>query len=188
LNITTLRTTFKDGISLEFSNYNKILNNTLFSNFGNGIDVSSSNNTIIGNILKQNQVQAIDNGKDNVWNLTVANGGGNRWEDWLSPDADSNGFVDMPYNISGTAGARDFLPLVAPPNQVPIAQILTITPNPALVEEEILFQGSGSDIDGTIVAFNWTSSLDGFLMDLANFTISTLSVGITRFLLPFRMT
>jgi hypothetical protein len=46
-----------------------------------------------------------------VFNLSEAQGGGNYWSDWTSPDVDpEDGFVDLPYVFSG---GQDNLPLVS---------------------------------------------------------------------------
>lgn len=62
-------------------------------------------------------------------------------------------------------------------NQPPSAFIDSITPNPADQGETIHFSGYGSDPDGTIVAYNWRSSIDGFLSSSKSFSTSTLSAG-----------
>jgi len=59
-------------------------------------------------------------------------------------------------------------------NQIPVAQIDLIYPNPANENELISFSGHGVD-DRTIVAYNWRSNIDGFLSNLASFTSSSLT-------------
>jgi PKD repeat protein len=59
----------------------------------------------------------------------------------------------------------------------PVAQITSITPNPAEVEEVISFAGQGTDTDGSIVEYLWTSSIDGQLSDQAAFD-AVLSLGV----------
>lgn len=60
---------------------------------------------------------------------------------------------------------------------VPTATIDSITLNVANESEILTFQGSGTDSDGSIVGYNWTSSIDGQLSTSANFSTSDLSVG-----------
>lgn len=55
-------------------------------------------------------------------------------------------------------------------NQIPIAYIDSISPNPANEGDIINFAGHGTD-DGTIATYNWRSSIDGFLSDLASFNM-----------------
>jgi C1A family cysteine protease len=64
--------------------------------------------------------------------------------------------------------------------QPPTACIDSITPNPAVqILDLITFSGNGTDADGTVVAYNWNSSRDGFLSTAESFAIpaSNLSVG-----------
>ncbi|WP_292471328.1 NosD domain-containing protein [Methanolobus sp.] len=62
-------------------------------------------------------------------------------------------------------------------NQIPTASITSISPNPITVGNSVFFAGSGSDVDGTIVGYNWESSLDGNLSTSASFSASDISVG-----------
>ena len=63
-------------------------------------------------------------------------------------------------------------------NQAPIAIIDLIDPSIALPGEEILFTGSGIDVDGFVSNYHWTSSIDGYLSSSNNFTISNLTMGL----------
>ncbi|UGV40486.1 PGF-pre-PGF domain-containing protein [Methanococcoides orientis] len=63
------------------------------------------------------------------------------------------------------------------PNVAPIATIGSIAMGGSPEGVTVIFNGSGTDSDGTIVAYNWTSSLDGQLNTSANFSTSSLSVG-----------
>ncbi len=62
-------------------------------------------------------------------------------------------------------------------NQPPTAYIDDISPNPARPGENITFSGHGVDTDGSVVAYHWRSSIDGFLSNQAAFSPSGLSVG-----------
>ncbi|HUV02110.1 MAG TPA: PKD domain-containing protein [Desulfobacteria bacterium] len=65
-------------------------------------------------------------------------------------------------------------------NQPPIAIIDSITPNPAKQgKDTVSFIGHGTDFDGSVVAYNWSSSNDGVLNTSSSFTkpASDLSVG-----------
>jgi len=62
-------------------------------------------------------------------------------------------------------------------NAAPTATIDSITPNPASPGESITLTGHGTDTDGTITAYEWTSSMDGTIGAAASFSISTLSAG-----------
>jgi len=104
------------GLSLSTSsNHNTLIGNDISSNKGYGISVSSSNdNRIWNNTFINNWIQASDTGINNRWNST--DGYGNYWSDWTTPDVDPPfGIVDLPYNISGWAGAKDYYPLTTTP-------------------------------------------------------------------------
>lgn len=139
-----------DGIFLCFSDLNIIKHNNCSSNYYAGISLrgSSDYNTILYNNFINNQygvvtiegssynsiylnnfinnsgtAQARDTGNGNRWNNSLK---GNYWSDWISPDSNNDGIVDFPYNISGNAGAKDYLPLtnivgqIPPPSNAPI--------------------------------------------------------------------
>ena len=134
-----------------YTTNNNVTGNTVEGNFYNGIWVGggSSNNTVARNTVRSNgcgiicwpasennQIyhnKFIDNttqakdegGSGNVFNLAKPTGG-NYWSDWTTPDADHDGFVDVPYVFSGN---RDNLPWAdpdgwenrrRPPTRVPI--------------------------------------------------------------------
>ena len=61
-------------------------------------------------------------------------------------------------------------------NGVPIAKIDEIKPNPTNEGEMIHFFGNGTD-DGTIIKYNWRSSVDNLLSNEKSFSLSNLSTG-----------
>lgn len=61
-------------------------------------------------------------------------------------------------------------------NQIPLAYIDSIAPNPADEGEWVSFAGHGND-DNDIVAYNWRSNLDGVLSGSASFSTSTMTTG-----------
>ncbi|WP_305064129.1 S-layer protein domain-containing protein [Methanococcoides sp.] len=63
------------------------------------------------------------------------------------------------------------------PNVAPTAEILSIDPSTATEGTEITFNGSGTDSDGTIIGYDWNSSIDGQLSTSENFSTSGLSLG-----------
>jgi parallel beta-helix repeat protein len=111
------------------SSHNELFQNQVWNNQGYGVYVLSGssnriwNNTIMGNngatgTFNTSHVQAYDGGTLNSWNST--DGYGNWWSDWQSPDnAAPYGIVDHPYNISGSAGAKDNYPLTTPTVPIP---------------------------------------------------------------------
>jgi PKD repeat protein len=64
-----------------------------------------------------------------------------------------------------------------PVNVPPTASIDAISVLTARPGENISFQGHGTDSDGQIVGWNWSSDIDDFLSGNANFTTSDLSYG-----------
>lgn len=101
---------------------NTLINNVCTSNSGAGIFLGwgSSGNSLFNNTFIHNNgatdtydashIQGYDDGTDNWWNST--DGYGNYWSDWTTPDTSpADGIVDSPYDIAGSAGAKDNCPL-----------------------------------------------------------------------------
>jgi parallel beta-helix repeat protein len=97
---------FLDSWSTDIPMYNRFWNNSLLSNNGAGTSYDPAH------------AQANDLGIDNQWNGT--DGRGNYWSDWTIPDvAPPDGIVDVPYEIAGSAGAKDYYPLTTPHAPIP---------------------------------------------------------------------
>ncbi|MDD2611848.1 MAG: T9SS type A sorting domain-containing protein, partial [Bacteroidales bacterium] len=62
-------------------------------------------------------------------------------------------------------------------NQAPVAVIDNITPSPATQGSAISFTGTGTDADGTIAAYEWSSSINGIFNTLQDPSYSGLSAG-----------
>ncbi len=102
---------------------------------------------------------------------TVTNGS-------LSVGTHTISFAAQDDNGSWSTPSTAVLVVNAPvPNNAPSASITNITPSPADTGQVITFTGIGSDTDGTITAYNWTSSISGMLSALQTFTCSTLPAG-----------
>jgi lysozyme len=84
------------------------------------------------------------------------------------------GFVrDTDYEI-------DYVDWIVHVNQAPTATIDSIIPDPAAQgTDTVSFAGYGTDFDGSVVAYNWRSNIDGQLSTSSSFTksASDLSVG-----------
>lgn len=63
-------------------------------------------------------------------------------------------------------------------NQVPVAFIYEIIPNPSDEYDRVSFTGYGEDSDGTVISYLWNSDIDGELSEHAMFNTTTLSPGI----------
>lgn len=108
------------GIKLHyFSHYNKLIYNTIINNNKGGIIILPPNsrfnsiyyNNFIFNNIGSSDTQSYDFVGDNSWNSASR---GNFWSDWTTPDSDSDGIVDIPYNLTGAIDAKDLYPLAQP--------------------------------------------------------------------------
>ncbi len=83
--------------------------------------------------------------------------------------------VSQPYPSSTCADAVWFE--LVNENNPPIAEINSVSPNPAEPGVEVEFIGQATDDEGPIQAHLWTSDIDGEIGTSESFTISTLSEG-----------
>jgi parallel beta-helix repeat protein len=105
-----------------------------------------------------------------------------RWwggESWIWP---FNGSVDEVkiYNRALSAEEIKADYEAGSSNQAPTAFIDSITPDPAEQgKDTVSFSGHGTDADGSVVAYSWSSSIDGLLSTASSFSkpASELSVG-----------
>ncbi len=103
------------GISLEEgSNNNSFYDNRIIENKRYGVSIPSGSfesqyNLFVGNTFDNPfGINAVDDCSLNNWNDNTR---GNWWEDYSGDDANNDGIGDTPYNIPGTAGARDYKPI-----------------------------------------------------------------------------
>ena len=114
------------------ASYNNITKNSILNNTDIGLDVRplGSSNSIMDNdfICNGDECQVQDNGTDN----TFLN---NYYNDWYTPDDDSDGFVDEPYSIEGAANSVDEFPRAEPVNPFPDWYIFDpLTPTSTLTD------------------------------------------------------
>lgn len=106
------------GLLIRGAYGSEISNNLFLSNILEGVNLETgSGNLVHANALLFNRdsgrqysplrPQAYCGEEGNNWSL----GTGNLWADWLSPDVNDDGVVDLPYNISG--GFQDPFPLTS---------------------------------------------------------------------------
>ncbi|MBN2209531.1 MAG: right-handed parallel beta-helix repeat-containing protein [Candidatus Coatesbacteria bacterium] len=86
------------------------------------------------------------------------------------------GVVDMGYHYPITAG------------EAPTAYIDSIAPNPAMQGyDSVDFMGHGEDTDGSVVAYQWSSDLDGILSTDEDFTVEASALSIGHHLISCRV-
>jgi parallel beta-helix repeat protein len=106
------------GLYLRGTDDSVVKGNVLFSNLLEGVYLEAgSGNVVHGNALLFNKdsgrqysslrPQAFCGEAGNNW----SSGTGNLWTDWLSPDENDDGIVDVPYDLSG--GYQDPFPLTS---------------------------------------------------------------------------
>jgi len=66
----------------------------------------------------------------------------------------------------------------SPSNSPPTAVLDSISPSPVNAGQAVTFTGHGVDTDGTVTAYEWTSSINGTLSSNSTFSTSSLAVGI----------
>lgn len=177
VNCTDLIVTAQDlsngsfGLLGIFSQNISIENNIISNNSANGIDLYNSDNcTISGNSFFKNEYLGImiryssDNkilwndfigNNDHYWAISQACDTGlrnlfscNYWDDWVSPDDNSDGIVDQEYIIEGGSHNSDSRPLVSR-NRSPHD----------LIGLSLLFPNGGNILNGT-VAICWKPVLN----------------------------
>jgi len=121
---------YGDGMYLVRANYTTISGNLFQNNTNRGLSVdnSSESNVIYGNCFIGNNINAWDDGINNLWDNGKI---GNFWDDYSGEDGNNNNIGDNSYLIPGSAGSQDNLPLMYceaqrtyPPNNLPF--IITI--------------------------------------------------------------
>ncbi len=106
------------GLYIRDADDGSVVGNLFFNNVREGVYLErGSGNLMHGNALIFNKdsgrqysalrPQAFCGEEGNNWSLVT----GNLWADWLSPDVNEDGIVDLPYNLSG--GYQDPYPLTS---------------------------------------------------------------------------
>jgi PKD repeat protein len=131
-----------------------------------------------GSLAKENTVSIPASQGDNglPWYIGAREGN----QGWF------NGIIDEVKIYNGALSAEEIRANYEayPSNLLPTAIIDSITPDPAEQgKETVSFTGHGTDTDGTLIAYNWSSSIDGLLSTASSFSkpASELSVGTHTF-------
>lgn len=138
------------GISaIHGANETVILNNSIHHNRDYGIQLNESSNesTIKWNAFINNgpgdRSQGYDNGSANLIEY-------NYWNDWTTPDENSDGIVDLPYSLDGMTENEDPYPLTEPGTGV---EFHYLTPT------EVMYPNGGELVYGNIT-ITWIPAID----------------------------
>ncbi len=160
------------GVYIQNSKETNISENAIFKNSGRGIDLDHATDCrLINNIFYDNNGYAIrilgyiDGNIDVMWNDFISNhptgssqayddGTSNKfknnyWDNWTTPDSNSDDIVDVHYPISGGSNTDNY-PLTSPFNPSPIDYVS---------RPVILSPKADTVVNGTIT-IQWTASFD----------------------------
>jgi parallel beta-helix repeat protein len=117
----TILENYAMGIKLTSnSSYNRIIDNTIKNN-PTGVliaQAASQSNVFYHNNFVLNSAQEQNFAGSTVWNNSAE---GNYWSNYAGPDANGDGIIDLPYNL--TTGT-DYFPLVEPWSYVRVYNVL----------------------------------------------------------------
>jgi parallel beta-helix repeat protein len=180
------------GLFMVSSNGNIINNNSIYANAYFAVWIhGSSGNRIYDNDFNDNNgatsvhsslhVQAYDDGTSDFWNATSR---GNHWSDWIAPDVDSDGIVDVPYQIDGGTVAKDNYPVVLAFKPQLLATIV-VTPSPVsvILNSTQAFAAQGFSQYGVPMSgltFTWSSSVGTMVGSSLTAQAAVGTVGFVR--------
>ncbi len=156
------------GIRLVGCMNNTFLDNYIYNNSLEGFSVDSDSNGNIFwlNSIINNFVNALDNSKFNKWD----NGSiGNYWDDYIGNDSNNDNIGDFPYNITGTAGSKDYYPIfeIDPPSiNVLIPSNYTYHKDPPNVELSIISLLLVNSTWYTVIGSNINRTFIGNLVEI----------------------
>ena len=117
-----------------------------------------------GSITRKHWFSSLDGNLSDKWSFT---------SDTLSPGNHTISLRIMDDEETWSEIENGYLTL----NAKPKARIDSPEPQTFIAGRSIRFRGSGTDFDGRIVQYNWSSDRDGHINSTANFQITTLSPG-----------
>ncbi|MFX1286061.1 MAG: right-handed parallel beta-helix repeat-containing protein [Promethearchaeota archaeon] len=163
------------GINFESSDNGIISNNTITNNYGYGVSLQggSYNNRVLFNDFSGNIAtgsQAADNGSSNIFTF-------NFWNDWTTPDNDTDGIVDEPYDIAGSVNNQDIYPLTSSNRPQ----------NHFIVGLTVLYPNGGETFSGRIMIL-WTDCIDSWGHSVSYSVYYSFDSGITWVTLGSRYT
>ncbi|MFW9847742.1 MAG: right-handed parallel beta-helix repeat-containing protein [Candidatus Thorarchaeota archaeon] len=138
------------GIYLSAEAHNNTIKNNVISdcdNYGIYLETGAYNNSVMYNSLLSNYdggtSQGYDNGTTNIVDY-------NHWSDWTSPDSNSDGIVDVPYDLDGEVANFD-------PH--PLTDIITPDNYHQLTNPSIIYPNGGEIINETAL-IQWAAVID----------------------------
>jgi parallel beta-helix repeat protein len=102
------------GFSLSKVNNTSIINNTIRNNYYYGLLLHRSSNITIywNSFIQNNAYTGTSQANDDTWGTQGNFFYFNYWDEWITPDKDTDGVVDIPYAIDGNSNNSDPFPLV----------------------------------------------------------------------------
>jgi len=144
-----IRTSDGDGIRVNSFSDCVVYRNTIIDSSIFGLNLNGANNTLVyENEFFNNNINAIDSGVNNDWNNSMV---GNYWDDYLGYDMDLNGIGDTPYNISGSAGTFDYLPIWNIQGPIVINDLPSSPNDWTWATSQVWCSGSGTELDPYII-------------------------------------
>jgi len=122
-----------EEVAIHFSHSNSIIfkdNRIINNGYGFFLADGSGNNYVRGNdLLNNNQTYQSYSSQASDWgfyNVIIFN----YWNDWISPDSDNDGYIDIPYTIDGRERNQDPYPLASenPPTKHSLFKPIMIYP------------------------------------------------------------
>ncbi len=180
------------GLDLQFSRSSTVTHNVFSSNVQYAIKVENSTgqNVFYSNAFISNgngeTLQAWDDSSVDIWYSDDALTG-NYWSAWTTPDSNSDGIVDVRYDMHSVTPSDptnilcDLYPLTYLPgtNMPPMAFIIDVVPSNISAYGEPLFAiGAGVDMDGMVVGYSWSSNISGIIGTSPTLNASALPVGV----------
>ena len=158
------------GIRVQGSSNNKFFYNIFWNSFNRAMQLGyypcNQNMIYYNNFIESEFIQATDSG-NNIWNSTSEKKG-NYWNDWTSPDSNSDGIVDNPYNIGGSSGAKDWHPLVNPTLFVGLPPVITTSNiEVAYVDEYYDVTYSATDPDTKLGRLTWKTTSNASWLNIS---------------------
>ncbi|MCK4614375.1 MAG: right-handed parallel beta-helix repeat-containing protein, partial [Thermoplasmata archaeon] len=167
----------EEGIYIDSGSYNTSILKCTISGNAEGIRIHESFREEIYQIHNCTISGNIDWGIYVSWGDKVVNATNNYWGDASGPYHSENNSDGMGDNVTDMVIFEPWL--TTPPNQRPLASIISIDPNPVNQGEIVTFTGHGTD-DGTIVKYSWRSSINKEIYNNTEYTFNyaNLSVGV----------